>query len=103
MSYFWLMLAAVWPFIWHIGIGIAGLIVCGFLAYIVAPVQLKIVFVVLAAIVGSSIAGYIVGVKNEKAFCDALDKAVETRVDAAVSSSKSPHRLRDKYDQNWQH
>lgn len=87
--------AGLMPFIWHIGIATALVILCGVVVWFSASLKVKLIFLVAGLLIITEIISYLVGAHNANERCQAQDAAVQSEVTTIVSQAPAkvkPHR-----------
>ena len=106
--------AGLMPFIWHIGITSALVILCGVVVWLSASLKVKLTFLVAGLLLITEIISYLVGAHNADERCKAQDAAVQSEVTTIVERAPAkvkPHRSiihpfggvrYDKWDRDYQ-
>jgi hypothetical protein len=79
--------AGLWTLVWHFGLGIGVIILCGVGAYFAPTPKLKLLCIGVGVFVGALLVGEGIGVNMEKSHVVAQQKQTDTFVDKTVKST----------------
>ena len=85
------MITSLWPFIWHIGTSTGLLMLCAAGFYFFP--NLRSTFICLAVGIIVSMVSYIVGVKNERSRCEAMQARLQSEVTTVVEAVPAKVKL----------